>query len=105
MGTLEKIIECLKKQGKKQKDLTDYLGLGKNTFSNWKAGHNNSYLKYINQIADFLGVSSDYLFGTKATDAEILAGLFPGINPAHLTKDKINDIGRYAKFITDRDSS
>ena len=48
MGTLEKIIQLLEIKGKNQKDLTDYLGLGKNTFSNWKAGHNKSYKKYCN---------------------------------------------------------
>lgn len=61
--TLEKIIEILKAQGKKQKDLTDYLGLTKNTFTNWKAGHSESYKKLLPQIADFLNVSVDFLLG------------------------------------------
>ena len=49
MCTLNKIQELLKSQGKKQKDLTDYLGLTKNAFSNWKSGDNSSYMKYLPQ--------------------------------------------------------
>ncbi len=63
MCTLEKIIELLKSQGKKQKDLTDFLGLTKNTFTNWKAGHSESYKKLLPQIAEFFNVSVDYLLG------------------------------------------
>lgn len=63
MDELNNIIIYLKKQGKTQKDLTDYLGLSKNAFTNWKGGFSNSYLKYLPQIADFLGVSVDTLCG------------------------------------------
>lgn len=63
MVTLNKIQELLKAQGKKQKDLTDYLGLQKNAFSNWKHGNNTSYLKHLPQIAEFLNVSIDFLLG------------------------------------------
>lgn len=63
MVTLNKIVEELKKQRKTQKDLTDYLGLQKNAFSNWKHGNNTSYLKHLPKIAEFLNVSIDYLLG------------------------------------------
>lgn len=36
MCTLYKIIELLDNKGLKQKDLTDFLGLSKNAFTNWK---------------------------------------------------------------------
>ncbi len=104
MGTLEKIIQLLEIKEKNQKDLTDYLGLGKNTFSNWKAGHNHSYLKYINQISAFLGVSTDYLLGTHSSDAEVLAGILK-IDADLLTEDKINEIARYAEFVTKEKNS
>lgn len=45
----------------KQKDLTDYLGLTKNAFTDWKGGKSESYKKYLPQIAEFLNVSVDYL--------------------------------------------
>ena len=61
MRILNNIIDELKKQKMKQKDLTDYLGLTKNAFTDWKGGKSESYKKYLPQIAEFLNVSVDYL--------------------------------------------
>lgn len=61
MSTLDKILQLLKEKKQSQKDLTDYLGLSKNTFTSWKADRNQSYLKYIDKIADFFNVTTDYL--------------------------------------------
>lgn len=63
METLNKIINLLKEQNKKQIELTDYLGISKNVFTSWKSGKNTSYNKHIGKIAEFLGVSTDYLLG------------------------------------------
>ena len=61
--TLNRIIEELKSQNKRQSDLTDYLEITDSSFGNWKKGLNKSYLKYLHGIADFLGVSVEYLRG------------------------------------------
>ncbi len=61
MSVLDNIILELNNQNKKQKELTDYLGITKNAFTDWKSGRIKSYMKYLPQIADFLGVSVDYL--------------------------------------------
>lgn len=63
LNTLNKIAELLTLQGKRQKDLTDFLGVNKNAYSLWKSGKTTSYNKYIPQIADFFGVSPEYLLG------------------------------------------
>ncbi len=60
---LQKIIDELKVQKKKQYELTDYLGMTHNAFGNWKADKNQSYKKYVHAIAEFLGVSVEYLKG------------------------------------------
>lgn len=65
LSVLDKICELLKQQGKKQKDLTDYLGITKNSFTDWKSGRIKSYTKHIPKIAEFLGVSTDYLLDVK----------------------------------------
>ena len=67
LDTLNKISELLKKQNLKQRDLTDYLGLSKNAFTNWKGGFSQSYQKYLPQIAEFLGVGVDYLISNEET--------------------------------------
>lgn len=61
--TLERIIQEVKSQQKKQSDLTDFLGISDSTFGNWKSGLNTSYLKYIHAIASYLDVSVEYLKG------------------------------------------
>lgn len=67
MYTIDKIIELLKAQNLTQKDLTDYLGIDKNIFSQWKKGTTQSYRRYIEQIAEFLGVSVGELIGSENT--------------------------------------
>lgn len=63
MNTLNKIVELLTKQNRQQKELTDYLGIEKSTFSAWKNGKSASYKKYLPEIAAFFNVSTDYLTG------------------------------------------
>lgn len=65
MSTLDRIIYLCKKYNKTQKDLTDYLGLEKSTFTSWKKGKTASYEKHINKIAEFFKVSTDYLLNDK----------------------------------------
>lgn len=74
MSTIDIICDLLEKQNKSQKDLADYLGIGKNRITDWKAGRIHSYTKYLPKIAEFLDVSVDYLLG-KSSQAE--ASLLP----------------------------
>lgn len=60
---LNNIIALLKQKGKKQKELTDYLGISGNSFTEWKGGRSNSYQKYIPEIARFFRISVDSLLG------------------------------------------
>ena len=64
MDTLDKIIEQLAIQGKRQKDITDYLGIKETAFAEWKKGKSLSYKsKHIGKIAEYLNVTPDYLLG------------------------------------------
>lgn len=67
MHTLDKIQLLLKEQHKTQKNLTDFLGLKKTTFTSWKSGKNTSYTKHVGKIAEFFDVSADYLLGKTDT--------------------------------------
>ncbi|MBQ9898518.1 MAG: helix-turn-helix transcriptional regulator [Ruminococcus sp.] len=68
MNTIDKIIMLLEKNKKTQKELTDWLGLDKSTFSAWKNGKSQSYNKYLSGIASFLNVSTDYLLDNEEFD-------------------------------------
>ena len=65
MNTLDKIISLLEEQNRQQKELTDYLGLEKSTFSAWKNGKSSSYKKYLPEIASFFRISVDELVGAE----------------------------------------
>lgn len=53
----------LKEQGKKQKELCDYLHVKKSTLSEWLNDNNEPPMRCITEIAIFLEVSTDYLLG------------------------------------------
>lgn len=88
MDTLNKIKQLLKANNLKQKDLTDYLCISKNAFTNWSNGSNSSYIKHLPQIAEFFNVSIDYLAGREEIKEDSLA-LNYGESP---TKYKIKEL-------------
>lgn len=68
MVVLDNTKRLLKEQKKTQVDLCNYLGVPKQTFTDWNAGRSNSYLKYVQEIADFLGVTVIDLYYEKIKD-------------------------------------
>ncbi len=107
MYTLNKIIALTESQGKSQKELTDYLGLKRGTFTAWKAGHNSSYKKHLPEIAQFLGVSVSYLVGDErqteksspvVTEEDLMVALFNGdkeVSPE--AWEEVVDFARYVR--------
>ena len=67
LDTLNRIKSLLKEKNKTQKDLTDFLGISKNAFSEWNSGKNSSYIKHVAKIASFFEVTTDYLLGNDDT--------------------------------------
>lgn len=105
MRTLDKILEELKKQGKTQKDITDYLGISKNVFTDWKSGKNTSYKKHIGKIAEFLNTSTDYLLGTeKQQDPDELVrfALFGG-DSKYISAEAYEDVKRFAQIVAEKE--
>lgn len=47
----------------KQKDLADYLQIHQTTYSDYELGHANVPVEALHKLADFYGVSIDYLLG------------------------------------------
>lgn len=60
---LERTIALLVESGKSQKELAEYLDISKNVFTDWKSGRLKSYKRYVHGIADYFGVSVEYLKG------------------------------------------
>ena len=61
MNTIEKILKLIKEKGITEKEFLNDLKFDKTAMSQWKKGQNVSYKKYINRIADYFGVTTDYL--------------------------------------------
>ncbi len=107
---LQRIIDEMKLQRKKQFELTDFLGLNHNTFGNWKSGLNSSYKKYIHAIAEFLNVSVEYLKGETDTkkappvdkDEALMFALY-GDDNKDITPAMLEDIRKFAQFVRQRD--
>ena len=51
----------MKRQGKLEKDLISYLGLSVGTYSQWRIGHGQSYLRYIKEICEYLHITPNEL--------------------------------------------
>ena len=100
MCTLDKILELIEKNNIKQKDLTDYLGISKNAFTNWKGGFSQSYKRYLPQIAEFFNVSIDYLVGKEslAVENNFTYALYNEL--AHdLSEEQIKQLKQFADFL------
>ena len=67
---IERITEMLIRTGRTQKELTDYLGVGKATYSDWKNGKTTSYKRYIDKIAQFFDATYEYILEGKDEDPD-----------------------------------
>lgn len=100
MEVLNNILSLLKAKGVRQRDLSDYLGLSKNTMTGWKNGNNTSYKKHLPEIAEFLDVSIDYLLGKENTNTEnkFTYALYNEL--AHdLSDEQIQQLKQFADFL------
>lgn len=85
----ERIEMLLEDRGKTQQELLAVLGMNRSTYSNWKLGKSKSYLKRIDEISDFLGVTPGYLLrgivdgpedGTKAATEDEMLRVFRNLS-------------------------
>lgn len=67
---LQRILELIGDKHGATKQLAEAIGVSPNTISNWKSGTNKSYTKKADKIADYYGVSVDWLCG-RSDDREI----------------------------------
>ena len=66
---LHRIIGALDDSGLTEKKLIEELGMSHGTFTSWKYGRVKSYQAHINEIAEILNVSPNYLL--RGVDEEI----------------------------------
>ena len=59
---VRRMVRLLRKQGKEEKELMDYIGLQPKSMKNWKYAGSYGYMKYIKEICEFLDTTPNYLF-------------------------------------------
>ena len=102
MSVLNRITALLKERGLQQKALCEHLGLKAQAYTNWKGGSNDSYMKYLPQIAEFFGVSVDQLLGNPSPveasllPAELLAVI------ATFSEAEMRDLENYVHYIVSK---
>lgn len=75
-----------------KKALTDHLKLPSNTMAEWFSGRNKSYRNYIAQIAEYYGVSANWILGLTDENEKSAA---QGRATLHDTDyDKLSDANR-----------
>lgn len=60
---LNRILRLLSESEFDQKTFANQIGVKQQVITDWKAGRNKSYPKYLEKIADCLNVTTDYLLG------------------------------------------
>lgn len=107
MTTKEKIFELIEKNGTEQKKLAQYLEINPTSITDWKNGKTKSYMKYLEQIATFFNVSTDYLLGREsarqATDDELKFALFNGSEG--VTDEMFNEVKQFAEMVKMRENA
>ncbi len=59
---VQRMVDLIREQGRKEKDLTDYLGIAPGAMPKWKYDGSYVYTKYIYEICEFLDTTPNYLF-------------------------------------------
>lgn len=65
MNTVEIIVHLIEKRGITEKKFLSDLDFNRTLLSDWKSGKSKSYTKYLQKIADYFNVSTDYLLTGK----------------------------------------
>lgn len=80
MTVSERIFYLLEKQNKKQADLVRALDVRPNTVSDWKAKRRNPDIIHLEKMADFFGVSIDYLVTGREPQHSVVQGIYGNEN-------------------------
>ena len=64
--TQNRIRELRKKSRLSQQVLADQIGVFRNTISNWETGYSQISLENAKNVAEYFGVTIDYLLGSES---------------------------------------
>ena len=62
------VLELIRNSGKSENALEKAIGLAQGSIKNWRNGKSKPSLEAVSKIADYFGVSVDYLLGKTANN-------------------------------------
>ena len=68
--TQNRIRELRKKSRLSQQALADQIGVFRNTISNWETGYSQISLENAKKVAEYFGVTIDYLLGSESDQTQ-----------------------------------
>jgi transcriptional regulator with XRE-family HTH domain len=93
-----KIKELRESRGILQTELASYLGIARNTLSQYETGKRSPDLDTLQKIADFFDVSIDFILGrSEKIDLEVVA--FHKNTPGDFTKEEKEEIDNFIQYI------
>ena len=69
---MKTLKELRKEKNILQKDVAKELNIKNTTYSNWEVGVSEPDIQSLKKLADFFGVSIDYLVGREAEDGVVI---------------------------------
>ena len=101
MTTIERIELLLKERGISAAQMSKACGLSSGLFSQWKSGTQAPSLKKLTAIAEFFGVTTDYLLGKEKEKAAPVittrSGLYDKLSA--LSDSEFDELENYVRFI------
>ncbi|MDT2597663.1 helix-turn-helix transcriptional regulator [Enterococcus dongliensis] len=104
----QKLIELRKQKKLTQADMAKILGVARTTYSSYEQGRRTPDVELQNKIADFFGVTLDYLHGREAKEESELSSNQMTV-AAHIDDDvsdeEMKEILSFIDYIKNRDHS
>lgn len=102
-----RLKELREKKGISQRELAKDLGVSQGTVGNWESATREPNFETVKRIAEYFGVSTDYILGTEVakdghvanpTDDEIKFALFGGTEGGDI-EEAWDDVKGFVQFI------
>ena len=88
----KRIMDLLSESGKSDRELEEYLRIGRGRIAHWRYEKNTTFLQYITPMCEYFGTSPNYMFyGTEDVD-----------EPAELSPNEKNLIKMYRAVSKDK---
>lgn len=98
MSFISQIETLLKENGISKKKMLADLGLSINSFTNWSKRGTIPSAKVLDEIANYFGVSVDYLLGRDLSPAPEKSSVVSALL-SELSDSEIADVEQYIRFI------